>query len=113
MEKKKLTVLLLLLSGCAEQRTYACSRIEGGNGIYLNIEALRDRVVSAEMTERYELPYDLLLDKERLGRLAEQLDEGCFFHGNALYCECRIVPEEEYSLDRTLEQLKQQRFICE
>ena len=113
MEKKKLILLVALLSGCAKQNSYACSRVNAEAEIYLNIEALGDRIVSVEMTERYGLPHDLLPDEERSGRLSAQLDEGCFFHGNDLYCRNVFMPEEDYSLTKTMEDLKRKRFNCE
>ena len=113
MEKKRLILLILLLSGCAKEHSYACSRIDGKKRIDLNILIKGDVILSVEKTERYLLPYDLLLNEEWFEQFSRQLDEDCFFQDNELFCRCMITPEGQFSFVKTAEQLKQQRFICE
>lgn len=113
MEKKKLILLCILLCGCSRQRSYACIRDLGKDQIRVDLTAKGDVLLSLHIIERYGLPYNLLPDEKRLEGLDDQLEEGCFYEGNDLICECTVTPERTYSLEKSLERLKDENYVCE
>ena len=114
MDKRKIIVLImLLLSGCERKRSYACSRDFNPHKIYIDIDTVNDRISSLKVTESFELPYELLLDEERAADFRKQLDGSYHIEGNKLIRTYRIVPEDDFSIARTLEELKKEMYICD
>jgi len=113
MEKKKLILLCILLCGCDRQRSFACVRDLGKDEIRVDLSAKGDVLSSVQITERYRLPYELLKEEGYLETFDTQLDEDCFREGNDLFCSCLISPIETFSLEKTLERLKSENYVCE
>ena len=105
--------MLVLLCGCENRRSFACSRDFNPHRIHIDIQAVNDRIETLDVTESFELPYSLLLDEERAAEFRKQLDSSYAIQGNRLIRNYRIVPEEVFSIARTLEYLKKEKYICE
>jgi len=63
--EKKLIILLILLSGCRNDRTYACSRYSNDDSITINLNAVNDTILAFHVREAFKLPHKLLYDEEK------------------------------------------------
>lgn len=113
MDKRKIVLLTFLLCACESKRSYACVKEIDNNQIYLDIEAINDEIVCLEVSEYFKLPYELLLNENRLNDFKKQLDYTYSIEESMLTHKYQIVPEERYSVSKTLKYLKTERFICE
>ena len=101
--EKKLIILLFLMTGCRNSRAYACSRYSNDDSITINLNAINDTILAIHVREAYKLPHTLLYDKQRKSFLDSQLDDSYHY----------LFPDEDCSLQMTLEDLKTRRYICE
>ena len=113
MQKKVAAVLLLFLCGCSRQQTIRCSLGTDEKQRILTIEASNDTITGIRVRESFLLPYDLLLNKERRHDLEKQLDDTYHFEGNELIREYDLDPDDVYSLQMTINELKKERYNCE
>ena len=112
MEKTTLVLLCLLLCGC-NRKSASCVRFKGNDEINIQINALNDVIESIEVSEIFELPYELLSDKEEFERFSRQLDSSYHFEENRLIRRYSIILDDRYSFMETLNKLKKERFNCE
>lgn len=113
MFKKKIVLLFLLLCGCENKRTYACVKDIESNQIYLDIETINDTIISLNVTESFALPFNLLHHENRLNDFKKQLGEDYIIENNKLIHNYLIIPDDRYSISKTLVYLKKEKFICE
>lgn len=113
MEKKKLIVLLLLLTGCTNYKQAACSLNLQDKQINIDIKAINDDISSIEVRTVFEIPYSVVNNKERFGFLCKQIDEEYHFEDNLLVKEYEVNLDKNYSYALTLEYLKNKRYFCE
>ncbi len=112
MEKITLILLCLFLSAC-NHKSASCIRFNGNDEISLEIVALNDDIQSIEVCEVFELPYELLSDREEFERFRKQLDSSYHFEENRLIRRYSIVLDDRYSFMETLKKLKKERYSCE
>ena len=114
MEKKTFAlIILLLLCGCGRQRDVACSRFDDKNSYTLKFHSINDDIRMAEAVEVFELPEQLMADRNYFNDLSKQFDESCHLEENRLIRRCGIVLDRTYSLSKTIEELEKQRYHCE
>lgn len=111
--EKKLIILLFLMTGCRNSRAYACSRYSNDDSITINLNAINDTILAIHVREAYKLPHTLLYDKQRKSFLDSQLDDSYHYENSYLVGEYDLFPDEDCSLQMTLEDLKTRRYICE
>ncbi len=111
--EKKLIILLLLLSGCRNNRAYACSRYSNDDSITINLNGVNDTILTFHVREAYKLPHTLLYDEQRRSFLNSQLDDSYHYENSYLVREYDLFPDEDCSLQMTLNDLKDRRYICE
>ena len=112
MEKITLILLCLCLWGC-RQRSAACVRFNGNDEIDLLIKAVNDDIESIEVSEIFELPYELLSDNEEFDRFKKQLDASYHLEENRLIRRYAIVLDDTYSFMNTIERLNREKYHCE
>lgn len=115
MEKTKglVLVLLVLLSGCQNNKRIACNLIQENKSIDLDIRAINDDISSIDVRTSFIVPNETLFDDKKLEFLKSQLDNSYHFEDNKLIREYSILIDNKYSLDKTLEDLRKKRYYCE
>ena len=111
--EKKLIILLFLLSGCRNERAYACSRYSNDDSIIINLNAVNDTILSFHVREAFKLLHTLLYDEKRRLFLESQLDDSYHYENSYLVKEYDLLPDENCSLQMTLKDLKNRRYFCE
>ena len=111
--EKKLIILLFLLTGCQNNRTYACSRYFNDDSISIDLKAVNDKILVFHVREAFKLPHTLLYDEKKRSFLDSQLDDSYHYENTYLVREYDLLPDEECSLQMTLEDLKSRRYLCE
>ena len=111
--EKKLIILLILLSGCRNDRTYACSRYSNDDSITINLNAVNDTILAFHVREAFKLPHKLLYDEEKRSFLESQLDDSYHYENGYLVREYDLFPDEDCSLRMTLKDLNNRRYFCE
>ncbi len=112
MEKSTLILLCLFLWGC-NHKSASCVRFNGNDQISIEIKALNDDIESIEVSEVFELPYELISDNEELERFKKQLDASYHFEENRLIRRYAIVLDDRYSFMNTLRKLAKEHYSCE
>ena len=112
MEKSTLVLLCLLFWGC-NHKSASCTRFNGNDEISIEIKALNDDIESIEVSEVFELPYDLISDNEEFARFSKQLDASYHFEDNRLIRKYTIVLDDRYSFMNTLQKLEKEHYHCE
>jgi len=112
MEKRLIVILLIILCGC-RQRTVACSRYINDDRIEINIEAINDDISTVEVSEIFTVPGEIMASEERLKELERQFDSSCHLEDNHLIRRYALCVNGTYSLDRTLDQLRKEKYFCE
>ena len=113
MKKILLCLFLAILCGCSKEKIVACSRFINDHQILLNIASDYDDIRQIDVMETLTLPYDLLISEEKMDFLYQQLDDSFHVEENMLVKQYQIIPEETYSLRKTLENLRERRYFCE
>ena len=112
MEKKTLVLLFLLLTGCS-YKSAACVKFDGDKEIDIDIKAVNDDIQTVEISEVFELPYELLANEKEFERFKEQLDVSYHFEDNILIRRYAMVIDDTYSYMDTLKQLNEEKYHCE
>ena len=113
VSKKRLIILLLLLCGCARQRNVACVRFNDDDSLMLNISAVNDDIRMIEVVELFEVPTQLVANEDYFNDLKKQFDQSCHMEGNKLVRRYGLVLDQTYSLSKTIEALKKEKYSCE
>lgn len=111
--KKKLIILLILLTGCRNNRAYACSRYSNDDSITIDLNAVNDTILTIHVREAFKLPYTLLYDEKKRSFLNSQLDDSYHYENTNLVREYDLFPDQNCSLKMTLDDLQDGRFFCE
>lgn len=104
---------MILLTGCQNNQSFACSRYSGDNSIVIELNGSNDKIMSFHVREAFKLPHTLLYEEKNKAFLDEQLDDSCHYENNYLIKEYDLYPDQKYSLQMTLENLKDRRYFCE
>lgn len=114
MYKKGFLIILILLTSCSKNNNVACKLDNGNSHIDLEINATNDKINAIHVRTVFELPNSLIADKEKFNEFKKQLDEVFIIEDNNL-----LVKEydqeliDKYSLSKTIEYLKKEKFYCE
>ena len=112
--EKIILILLLFLTSCEnKEKTIACSKFEADRDIDIYINAEYDQIKSISVFQTYTLASDLFQYEERLNLLKNQLDDTYYFEDNKLIRRQDYLIEDDYSLNKTIEYLKKDKFACE
>ncbi|MBO4919370.1 MAG: hypothetical protein J5365_04360 [Erysipelotrichaceae bacterium] len=111
--KKRLIILLILLTGCRNNRAYACSRYSNDDSITIDIGAVNDTILSFHVREAFKLPYTVLYDEKNRSLLNSQLNDSYHYENNYLVREYDLFPDRDCSLQLTLDDLQGRRYFCE
>ena len=111
--EKKLIILLFLLTGCLNERTFACSRFLNEDSTTISLDAVNDTILTFRVREAFKLPHTLLYDEAGRSFLDSQLDDTYHYENTYLIREYELFPEKECSLRMTLDDLKNRRYFCE
>lgn len=103
----------MLLCSCNNHKQVACILEKENKSINLDIKAINDSILSINQRIVFELPNDLLANEEWLSLLEKQLDSSYHFEDNKLVSESTIDLDNEYSLSKTIEYLRKEKFFCE
>ena len=112
MEKGLLILLLFFLCGCHE-KTVACTRFNNDDQVEITIQAINDDIRTIEVSETFVLPYEALADEEIFKVLEKQLDKSCYLEDNRLIRRYGLPVDGKYSLSKTIEYLRQEKYFCE
>jgi len=112
VEKRLLILLLFILCGCRE-RSAACTRFNNDDRVEINIKALNDDIRTIEVVETFVLPYEVLADERSYQELLKQMDKSCYFEDNKLIRRYGLPVDGKYSLSKTIEYLRQEKYYCE
>lgn len=113
MEKRLIIILLfVLLSGCSNEKTVACSRYDGADYLQLNIKADNDDITSIEVEEVFVLPAELLANQRYYEDLRKQLDSSCSLESDRLIRQYYLPLSTTYSLAKTTEALERDHYAC-
>ena len=113
MSKKRLIILLLLLCGCTRQREVACVRFNDDDSLTLNITAVNDDIKMIEVVELFEVPSQIMANEGYFDDLKKQFDQSCHMEGNKLIRRYGLFLDQTYSLSKTIESLKKEKYSCE
>ena len=114
MDKKKIIILLVfLLSGCADSEKEISCRLNNGNShIDITIHTNYDDILSLNVKESFLLPYRYVLDDKIRIDMESQLDDTYCIYDNTLIHEYEIIPDDKYSLNKTVEYLGSFSYVC-
>lgn len=113
MYKKIVILILLLLTGCSNNKSIACTYIDGDKSQTINIDAINDVINGINIRVCFVLPKNLLADQEKYDFIVQQLDDSYHFEDNVLVREYNIEINSQYSYELTINDLKNRRFYCE
>ena len=115
MEKIKIILILLIifLTSCSKHKSVSCNLYNDNYEVNININSIYDDIESIHISEIFILPYNISSNEEKVNDLIKQLDFKYQLFNNRLIKEYDVLLNEKYSLDMTLIDLKQRRFICE
>lgn len=102
-----------MLTGCHNNLAVACNYIADDKSITLDINAINDEISSIGVRTCFEIPQKVMCDEDKINFIKGQLDSSYHFEDNLLIREYAIVLDDVYSLDKTIQYLKTQRFYCE
>lgn len=105
-----LFLIVFLLCGCKNQKSTVCSYFYKDATVDIDIKSTNDVIDYFYVRLAYDLPY---LKQEFFDDLASQIDESYHFENNQLVKEYEIELDKEYSLSKTLQDLRSKRFYCE
>ena len=111
--KKYLLLLFILLCSCDSQKSFACVKYSDDNQIYLDINANNDDIDTIKVKEVFILPYEVLNKQINKNYLNIQLDNSYYSIDNKIIKEYDLSLDKIYSLNKTLQYLKKEHFICE
>ena len=110
--KKHISITLFIIMGMQSQSA-SCVKFNGNDEISIEIKALNDDIESIEVSEVFELPYELISDNEEFARFSKQLDASYHFEDNHLIRKYTIVLDDRYSFMNTLQKLEKEHYHCE
>ena len=113
MDKKKILILMFILSGCTKEKSLACSRYNKDDSIIINLKAVNDDIKEIEICEVFVLPKETLLNEKFFEDLEKQLDDTCQIEENKLVRRYKLIPEGRFSLNATAAYLKGEKYFCE
>ena len=104
---------MFFLSACKNHRSIACEKDTGNIQTYLEIQAINDDITLINVKEVFVIDYELLMNKETKAFLDKQIDNSYYYINNSLIKEYSLIMDDRYSLYKTLEQLKKEKYFCE
>lgn len=113
MLKKVIIFSLVFLSSCSNHKEVSCILEKDNKSINLEIQAINDDISSIRQRVVFVLPNDLLADENWLSKLNEQLDDSYHYEDNKLVSETDLLIDDTYSLNKTIEYLRKERFYCD
>lgn len=112
MNRLKWIIILFVLCGCQRQRSIACEKQAGDILTYIDIEAINDDITLIKVKEIFIIEYDLLVNDKIKTFLDKQIDESYYYLDNKLIREYTLFLDNKYSLNKTLEELKKEKYLC-
>lgn len=113
MFKKIILLSLLFLCSCGSNKEVSCILEKEDRSINLNIKSINDNITSIDERIVFILPNSLMANEEWLNKLIDQLDGEYHFEDNNLVREATLQINNKYSLNKTIEYLRKERFFCE
>lgn len=115
MQKRLVVIILYLfiLTGCKNNKEIACNFIQDNKSVDLQIKAINDEISSINIRTSFDIPNSVMFDENKYDFLVSQLDESYHFEDNKLIREYSVDLDKIYSLSKTLDNLRKQRFYCE
>lgn len=111
--EKKLIILLILLTGCRREQSFACSRYFNDDSISIDLKGVNDTILSFHVREAFKLPHTLLYDEKKRSFLDSQLSDSFHYENGFLIKEYDLHPDKDCSLKMTLDDLTGRRYFCE
>lgn len=113
MEKRIVTIIcLILLTSCSNSKTVACSYILDDKELYIDIKANNDEIVSFDVKTNYIIPTSIINKYNNYDNLSKQLNENSYIEDNKIIEEYSFEINQKYSLNKTIEYLKDKRIYC-
>lgn len=113
MDKKIVLILLVLLSACTNNKSYACNKTINNSQYQLTINSINDDISSVYVRNVFEIPYETLLDEDKYNDLNKQLDSSYHLEDKYLIREYEIFIDNKYSFSLTLDELRKDKYYCE
>ena len=100
------------MCGCNNNKSVACLKESGNIETYIDIQSINDDITLINIKEIFIIDYDLLMNKDIKTFLDSQIDESYYFLDNKLIREYNLIIDNKYSLNKTLEHLKKEKYLC-
>lgn len=113
MDKRLVLIIMLILTGCSNSSLTACWYSKDSAEVNLDIKAINDDISSIHVRTSFEIPNNIIADKEKYDFILSQVDKTYHFEDNYLVKEYEVDLDDTYSLSSTKEYLKKMRFYCE
>ena len=113
MEKTLCIILIFVLYGCSNDKTYACSKIIDNSQILLTFNTVNDNISELIIDEKYEIDSQLLSHGESFFAYLDSLDDSYTYLDGWLYRKQVIIPDDVYSISLTLQSLRKDRYYCD
>ena len=112
MKKLIWIILFFIICGCTNKKSVACQRYADNIETYIDIQSINDDITLINVKEVFIIDYDLLMDNDIKTFLDTQIDESYYFIDNKLIKEYNLIIDNKYSLSKTLEYLKKEKYLC-
>ena len=84
----------------------------GDSSVEVMISAKYDNILSLHVKEFLKLPYSYTLDELITEQIIEQIGDDGYLEDNSIIKEYDIMPDKNYSLSKTKENLMENLYVC-
>lgn len=108
-----LSLLIILLSSCNTYKSFACSKHNENIQLIITVDGHYDVIENIMLDEKIRIDDENLLNEDQFNAFLSSLDDSYSYLDGYLYRHQSIIPDKDYSLMATIEQLKKERYYCD